>query len=208
MSIVYPLSMPSVKKFSSFQLTLAHSIGTTTSPWSFASQVQNFSGTRWIVNASLQVMNRQSAIEWQSFLLALRGTYGTFLMGNPYATSPLGDIGSSIPVLKGEHAALSEELTIDGLTVSKSGVLLGGDFIQVGNGLYMILEDVTSNSSGEATFAIAPALRTSQPDNQNVITVNPQGTFRMANVDTDIGSISGPKEIGFHVIGISAVEAI
>ncbi len=70
--------------------------------------------------------------------------------------------------------------------------------------LHKVLQDVTSNSSGEATLDIWPRLRYSPADLAMVTTVNAQGTFRLAS--NERGWSVGPDKV--YDIGFSAVEAI
>jgi hypothetical protein len=66
------------------------------------------------------------------------------------------------------------------LTVTMSGTLLAGDYINLGGyntlnaKLYMVLEDL----SGNGTLKIWPNLRTS-PNNEPVYVENPSGLFRL-----------------------------
>jgi hypothetical protein len=90
MAISYPLSLPSVKGPSSIVIRARNAVGMLESPFSFSQQVQDFGGDRWEMDVMLVPMKRANAEEWVAKLLALKGAYGTFLLGDSVNTSPRG----------------------------------------------------------------------------------------------------------------------
>lgn len=129
-------------------------------------------------------MRRDQAAAWVNFLLKLRGMTGTFLMGDPDGAEPQG-VATGTPKVNGSNAAGSKTLATKGWTTGVSGILLAGDYIQVGTGtatrLYRVLTDANSDGSGHATLDIFPRLRETLVDNVTITTENCVGCFRLAN---------------------------
>ncbi len=194
MAITYPLSLPTSISIGSIELMADNVVARSESPFTFAQQIVSHAGQRWRANVTMPPMKRAVAAPWQGFLLGLKGGQGTFLMGHPLATSPLGT--SSSATITGTSGS-------DSLTVTMTGTLLAGDYIQLGSGsdatLHMVLED----QSGNGTLEVFPALRKDRTSVSAVLS-NPKGLFRLAtntqNFSTDNASIYG--------IQFEAVEAV
>jgi hypothetical protein len=78
---------------------------------------------------------------------------------------------------------MSQSLITTGWTASRSGLLLPGDYIQIGYRLHRVLDTVNSDSSGNATFEIWPSLREVVPTSTSIVTSNTKGLFRLAGND-------------------------
>ena len=128
-------------------------------------------------------MTRDQAEDWISFLVSLRGAVGSFYLGDPAGTVPQG-VATGTPLVNGAQVAMSRTLVTKGWTHSTTGILLAGDYLQVGTGLqqrlYKNLTDADSDSSGNATLDIFPSLREGISDNQPITLTNCKGTFRLA----------------------------
>jgi len=73
-------------------------------------------------------------------------------------------------------------------------VLVEGDFFQIENQLYMVLEDVVTNNIAQATINFEPAIRTSPADEAIVITKEPVMIARLSQqID---GWRTGPHKTG------------
>jgi hypothetical protein len=202
MAISYPLSLPSVKGPSSIVIRAMNTIGVLESPFSYVQQVQDFAGDRWEMDVMLVPMKRSNAEEWVAKLLALKGAYGTFLLGDSVNTSPRGT-WSGTPLVKGASQT-GESLAIDG--VSAGATALAGDWFQLGSGsstrLHKVLVDATANGSGEMTLDIFPKLRSSPADNAPLTLSSPKGLWRLAS-NTREWSIETAQIYG---IRFSAIE--
>jgi hypothetical protein len=202
MSINYPLTMPNIKSFKSIRLYSINAVAVARSPYTHVTQVQQFAGQSWGADVTFPEMSREEAEAFNAFLLALMGQNGTFYLGDPLGQIARGSAGGT-PLVKGANQTGNEVLT-DGWTVSATGILLAGDYIQIGTGLYKILEDVTSDGSGNATLKIFPRLATSPADNQSVIKDSCVGIFRLTENITPIYDLGIEK---LYSIGFSCVEA-
>jgi hypothetical protein len=85
-------------------------------------------------------------------------------------------------VVKGANNGGST-LSTSGWPISITNVLKAGDFFQLGNYLYMVVNTESSDGSGNAAFDIWPNLRVTPGDGDRLIVTNPQGIFRMATND-------------------------
>lgn len=206
MTITYPLSLPTVTGFNDITLRATNAVAYDQSPFTFSGQSQAYAGQAWSADLSLPPMKRERARVWTSWLTSLRGQFGTFLLGDPQASTPSGGGGGS-PVVDGA-AQTGGQLDITGATASITSWLKAGDYIQLGAAgtatLHKVLQDVDTNSSGEATLEIWPYLRSSPTTGSTVVINNPQGRFRLAANEVS-WNISDAELYG---ISFAAMEAI
>jgi len=150
-------------------------------------------------------MQRETAEPWIAFLLALQGPKGTFYLRDPLSPEPRG-VATGTPLIMGSNQT-GNVIVTDGWTASTTGILKLGDKIQMGSRLYSVMgtSDVDSNGSGEATIDIWPRLRESPADNENIITVESAGIFRLANQMTNLWSAD---ETRIYDLSFDCVEAI
>ena len=204
----FPLSTPNTD-IASIRFVAKNAVAVSTSPFTYSQQVYRHQGSGWEVDVSLPAMKRAQAEEWVSFLLRLRGQYGTFLLSDPNDLVARGTASSDAgtPVVAGASQT-GDFLNIDGLPLSETGYLLAGDYIQLGSGstatLHKVLEDVDTDGLGAATLNIFPSIRTAPADNAVVTVANCKGNFRLATNETswDINTAS------IYGITFGAVEAI
>jgi len=187
MAISYPVTFPASIGVSSINIRAKTVVGVSSSPFTGQQQVYKHQGQWWEAEVSLPPMKRDEAEQVVAFLIKMNGQYGTFLMGDFLSTAPRG-IGTGTPLVNGASQA-GDELVTDGWTVSTTGILKAGDWIQLGSAststLHKVLDDVTSDASGNATLNIFPNLRSS-PDNNAAITISsPKGRWRLASNETD-----------------------
>ena len=208
MAITYPINHPSTG-IASVNLIARNAAALSQSPFTFAQQVQRNQGARWEADVMLPPMKRETAEPWIAFFLKLYGPYGTFLLGDPNASTPRGSASTApgSPVINGASQT-GDSLAIDGLPASATGYLKAGDYIQIGTAsdsqLYKVLEDADSNASGEATLTIWPDLRSSPTDGAPVTVNNARGLFRLSTSESNWSISTG----GFYSMNFGAVEAL
>lgn len=202
MAITYPLTLPAnaIKRIT---LGISTSVTISRSPFSYASQVQAFAGQMWTAEVTLKPMTRADAEEWLSFFLKLNGQEGTFLLGDPAATSPRG-VATGTPVVNGSSQT-GQTLNTGGWTNSITNILRQGDYFQVGQRLHKVLNDANSNGSGQATLDIFPRLRESPSNGASIVTTSPVGLFRLSKNTIDLADITADK---VYALSFSAVEAV
>jgi hypothetical protein len=120
-------------------------------------------GDMWSGKATLPMMTQSpNADNWLAFLEELRGMSNAFQLGDPLQPNARGS-GAGRPRVDnnaaGGNAPGSQALTTRGWTANAVGVLLAGDYIQLGYRLYRCLDDITADADGNAVVPIWPCLR-------------------------------------------------
>lgn len=182
MTITYPISLPTQPGIKKFKMTMDSVVAISESPFTYEQQVYQHQGQRWKASITLPAMKRVQAELWIATLAGqLNSRYGTFLAGDPDATAPQG-IGTGTPLVNGASQT-GNTLVTDGWTHSITGILLAGDYIQLGTGatarLHKVLVDANSDGSGNATFTIWPTLRYSPADNAAIVIANTVTQWRL-----------------------------
>jgi len=202
----YPLTLPSHTGIRSVSLRATNAVAYDRSPFTFAGQAQASAGQMWEADVSLPPMKRADAEVWIAWLTSLRGQYGTFLMGDPSAATARGTLGGT-PLVNGASQT-GATLNIDGATADVTNWLRAGDYIQLGAAssatLHKVLEDVSTDGSGQATLTLWPHIRTAPTDNSTVVTSNTVGNFRLSSNSSE-WSIS---EASIYGINFSAMEVV
>jgi hypothetical protein len=203
------------------------------SPFTFQQQVQVHQGQIWAADIHLPPLEDDEAQEWIAALLSLNGIQGTFYLGDPAHRQPRGS-PTGIPVVDGAGQTgqslatkgwgLSSKyiITESGFnliteddkkiitdqTFGSSGMLLAGDWIQLGSGstqrIYRVLKNVNADDDGKAVIDIWPRLRESPADDALLVLQNTMGIFRM----TDNEMIWDIDDITMYGIELTVAEAI
>lgn len=147
-------------------------------------------------------MERADAEEWIAFLAKLNGPEGTFYIGDPDGQTPRGT-GGGTPLVNGASQT-GQDLITDGWNLSEA-VLKAGDYIQIDDNLYKVLEDVTSDGSGNATISLFPKVRTAHANNASITTTNTKGLFRL---NTKKASEWSANDLRHYTITFSGIEAL
>jgi hypothetical protein len=205
MPITYPLNFPNVCP-RAVNIRSQSIVGVNTSPFTGQQQVYKHQGQWWEMEITMPAMKRDDAETLIAFLLKLNGRYGTFYFGDPANTKPRG-IGTGTPLVNGASQT-GDTLITDGWTPSITNILKAGDWLQIGSStsskLHKVLDDVNSDSGGNATLTIWPNLRVSPPNN-GVLSVNsPKGIWRLSANETNY-SIDTAQIYG---VTFACVEAI
>ena len=203
----YPLSVPTSPYYSKSSWALQRKTAISVSPFSGAQQVFEYDYALWTVSLTLPPMKRSDAANWQSFILKLHGRKGTFLLGDPDARTPRGTISGSVTL--GANVSVGDfTISISTSQNSLANAFRAGDYIQLGSAgtskLHMIVDDVNTDSSGDANINIEPAIKTAVTSGNTVVYNNPKGLFRMQNPQIDWDA----DEVSKYGISFSAVEAL
>lgn len=204
---VYPLSMPtSPSNFVTSDWRILRSVAYTQSPFTYGQQVSEFQGAVWTTTVTLPPMNRTDAGAWQSFFMQLHGIKGTFLLGDPDGKTIQGSASTVISV-NGDHSIGAYDISVDGCTAS-STEFKQGDYVQFGSGstskLHMIVTDVTSDASGNATLPIEPPLKTALSDDDVVTYSDTKAVMRMD--DNELSWTA--NHVSLYGITFSATEVL
>lgn len=176
------VNVPTSACFASVVMGINRVVGVTSSPFTLNEQAFKWPGEQWFIELNMPPFNnRKVASDWQAFGMNLEGRFGRFLMGDPLGKVPRG-VASGSPKVDGPSQSGNTLVTKD-WTPDVTGIMLKGDYIQLGTGvasrLHMVTEDVNSDSSGDAILKIQPALRTSPADSAAIVVNNARGVFRL-----------------------------
>ena len=160
-------------------------VATVASPFTMQMQTQTWPGADWWeATLSMPPMPRLTAAAWVAFLAQCRGQQCVFLLGDSAGVAPLGRIEGQ-PVIDGtvgtNNQPASTVLYTRGWTPFSHRVLLPGDYVQIGQRLYMCLDIVASDGSGNAVFNVWPSIREQPADGAAMIFRNTAGLFRLAD---------------------------
>jgi hypothetical protein len=205
----YPLEMPTTPNFIQSNFGLQRFVSVGASPYTGYQQAHEWPFANWQATLTLPPMNRTQAREWQAFFMKLHGRKGSFLLGDPDAKNPTGNIDAGRTVLTTAAVAVgSYDVPLDGLGVSITSAFRKGDYIQFGSGstakLHMIVANSSSDEYGAATVTVEPAIKVALSDNSPVTYVSPQGVFRL----TDNLSSWDANNIGIYGISFSCNEVL
>jgi len=146
------------------------------SPLTGATQTLRIPGERWRFVFYWEDLDDTNMADLTAFIVQARGGAERFKLGDLYRTTPRG-AGGGTPLVAGASQS-GASLTTDGWPNSTL-VLKRGDFFEVNGELKMVVADVTSNGTGQATVTFEPPLRASPADNAPLTTASPGATFRL-----------------------------
>jgi len=208
MAISYPLSLLTHTGIASIELRATNAVAYSRSPFTFAGQAHEYAGKMWQADITLPPMARADAERWVAWLMSLKGQLGTFYLGDPLASTPLGSGRDSDTVLVDGAVSSGNTIAIDSAPVSTTDFLKAGDYMQIGSGtsrqLFKVLTDVDTDGTGSATVDVWPNVRTSISDNSAVTLESAQGVFRLASNETSWSV----NEASIYGITFGAVEAV
>ena len=178
--IVYPLTMPTVPSPRKITIGANNLNSASISPFTGTAQIVQWAGEWWEAEVALPDMPISQAEFWITFLVALRGIVGTFLLGDPSRKTPQGP-ALGTPLISGAFSAGTTCVLTKGWAANQDQPLFAGDYIQLGQRLHKVLLSTPTGSSGFSYLLIFPAIRAEGVvDGQTIITQNCVGTFRLS----------------------------
>ena len=128
--------MPSTPNFVRSEFSLYRAIGQTASPFTGKQKTQEFDAVFWQAQVSLPPLNRTQAVEWQSFLMQLKGTTNHFKFADPDALTNTGDFSTTHLIAENRVSNTNVSLTVTNtntITASASTFAnaIVGDFIHI-----------------------------------------------------------------------------
>jgi hypothetical protein len=195
MAISYPLNTPTTIGIESIELRAVNAVAVSQSPFTYKQQVISHQGQIWSASVSIPSVRRDLAADWKAMLVALKGSVGTFLLGDPDYATPRGTV-SGTPTLSGTAGDST-------VSVTMTGTLLAGDYIQLGTGSAARLHQVLVDQSGSGNLEIWPDLRSTY-SGETIIYSSPKGVFRLGQSTTS-WSIDNAS---FYGISFDAIEAL
>lgn len=182
MAISFPTTPPSTPAPKRIRPAATNIVAGSVSPFTGQQQLYLHQGEFLAFDVELPAMLRDDAEEWLAWLLSMRGRYGTCLFGDASGRVPRGSALGTPVVNGGGQSGIV--LNTDGWMANSAGVLLPGDYIQLGTGassrLHKVLTTVSSDLYGNALVDIWPRLRESPADADPITLTNTKGRFRLA----------------------------
>lgn len=178
----FPLSLPATPAFRQSRFSLERRAAVNTSPFTGQQQAHEYSYALWKATLTLPPMKRATAAAWTVFFTQCHGRRGTFLLGDPDATTPRGGISGS-PTLGSAFTVGGYDLTIATALSSGANAFKAGDYISIDNYLYMIVADCAADGSGNVSAAVEPAAKTTHSSGSPVVYSSAKGIFRMDSND-------------------------
>lgn len=202
MALSYPIAFPTTVNTKHIKWNAQSLVAMSTSPFTGTQEVVSHQGKWFEIDITLPVMTRAQAEDFVGFLLAMNGSRGTFTFGDPDGTTPRGT-ALGTPLVNG-GSQTGTTLITDGWTISQANLLKRGDWIQLGSYAYKIVQDASSDGSGNATLEIFPNLRSSPSNNAAITISNTTSLWRLTNnqVQWDIDDLT------HYNVTISAREAL
>ena len=143
-----------------------------------------------------------------AWLISLKGQLGTFYLGDPAATTPLGSARDTDTILVDGAVSSGDTIAIDSAPASQTDYLKAGDYMEIGTGvnrqLFKVLNDVDTDGTGSATVDVWPNVRTSIADDAAVTVQSAQGIFRLASNEQAFSI----NEASIYGITFGAIEAV
>ncbi|MFQ5535578.1 MAG: hypothetical protein ACE5EM_12245 [Sphingomonadales bacterium] len=206
MTITFPRSLPAGLKITASRFGLNFNTVVHESPVNRVIQTQRRPGNLW--SGVYKFAPIKAAAEIKAWLASMEGPAGTFLGFDPDHRLPDGSASSatSTPLVQGASQSGTSIVT-DGWAPNVAGLLLPGDYIQIGNAglarqFKIITEQVDSDALGNATLNFQPPLHKSPADNAVILFENPVGVFRL----DDNLAVWEANKAGVHGFAVSFVE--
>ena len=188
----YPLSLP--KGIVSVSFEGRSSIATTRNPFSFQTFRQDWGGDGWSATVSVAIRTPEQIGEWRAFLLSLTNGRGSFLLHDPSYTGAKGFIAVDAVIDGGGQLGTSIDLR--GMPENEI-CLCAGDYFEIANRLYTVLENVTADAQGACTVPIFPSLRDAPSDGTPLTFEYPKGRFRLRGAGKIVGLSQNLYRVGF-----------
>lgn len=176
------VATPPVSGAVSVEFNATDVVAVVSSPYTSQTQAQAWIGAdMWSGTVTLPPLSQAQADVWISALMECRGMLNAIQIGDPMKTTPRGNpLGAPTCPTTPVDTLGSPSLHTTGWIAGKVGLLLPGDYLQVGYRLHRVLDIVNSDSSGNAVISVWPSLREVPAASAPIILNNPMGLFRLA----------------------------
>jgi hypothetical protein len=145
-------------------------------------QARQIDGQRFAITLQFPNMTRAEFAPIQAFVMKQRSQLESFTVVPPTVKNALG-VANTVISTNASVSAGATTCTVDGMTTSTNGILKAGDYFRFTGQekVYMAVEDLDSDGSGEGTLTFEPPLRTAVADNTILIYDNVDFTVSLTN---------------------------
>lgn len=150
---------------------------TFSSPIDGRTQTRKLLADRWRCSLVFSNLTKREAMQLRAFIAALRGRSGRFYYTptdaleseSMPAGTPLVDGATSSPTIASRGWAANEVLRF------------AGEYVSIGDQLFMVTADATSDGTGDATLELSPDPRSTFADGQGIEYNSPRGVFQLSD---------------------------
>ena len=145
-------------------------------------QTRQIDGQKFTITLDYAPMNRSKFAPIKAFIMKQRAKLNTFTIIPPVVSNAQG-VASTVISTNASVSAGATTCTVDNMTTSTNGILKAGDYFRFTgqDKVYMCVEDLNADGSGEGTLTFEPPLRTDVTDNTILIYDNVDFTVRLKN---------------------------
>jgi hypothetical protein len=145
-------------------------------------QTRQIDGQKFTITLDYAPMTRANFAPIKAFLMKQRSRLNTFTVIPPVVSNAQGVATGTISV-NGAISSGATTCTIDGMTISTTGILKAGDYFRFSgqNKVYMAVEDLDADGTGSGTLTFEPPLRSDVSDDATLVYDNVDFTVRLKN---------------------------
>lgn len=145
-------------------------------------QARQIDGQKFAITLSYPPMTRSEFAPIKAFIIKQRSQLEDFTIIPPTESNAQG-VASTIISTNASVSAGATTCTVDGMTVSTNGILKAGDYFRFTGQtkVYVAVEDLNADGSGEGTLTFEPPLRTAVTDNTIIIYDNVDFTVSLTS---------------------------
>jgi hypothetical protein len=145
-------------------------------------QARQIDGQRFAITLQFPNMTRAEFAPIQAFVMKQRSQLESFTVVPPTVKNALG-VASTVISTNASVSAGATTCTVDGMTTSTNGILKAGDYFRFTGQekVYMAVEDLDADGSGEGTLTFEPPLRSNVNNDVALIYDNVDFTVSLTN---------------------------
>ena len=145
-------------------------------------QARQIDGQRFAITLQFPAMARSEFAPIKAFVMKQRSQLNNFTVIPPIVSNAQGVASTTIST-DASISAGATTCTVDGMTISTNGILKAGDYFRFTGQtkVYMAVEDLNADGSGEGTLTFEPPLRTAVTDDTDLIYDNVDFTVTLVN---------------------------
>tara|TARA_R110000782_G_scaffold84298_2_gene164507 strand:- start:1496 stop:2098 length:603 start_codon:yes stop_codon:yes gene_type:complete len=145
-------------------------------------QARQIDGQKFAITLSYPPMTRSEFAPIKAFIIKQRSQLENFTIIPPTESNAQG-VASTVISTNASISAGATTCTVDGMTVSTNGILKAGDYFRFTGQekVYIAVEDLNADGSGEGTLTFEPPLRTLVADNAVLIYDNVDFTVSLTS---------------------------
>jgi len=145
-------------------------------------QTRQIDGQKFSITLDYPPMSRSNFAPIKAFIMKQRARLNTFTVIPPVVSNAQGVATGTISV-NGAISSGATTCAIDGMATSTNDILKAGDYFRFTgqDKVYMAVEDLDSDGSGEGTLTFEPPLRSDVADDVALIYDNVDITVRLSN---------------------------